>query len=265
MSETIDETEEVTSETPEPTGKTVWHKVRDWVFAAVLLFLISSVIDATVGFVTGKEPEHGRGETEKSTPDCSKRSSSLAKSLCAGNEYVANSVKAVDPFNFAGIFYRYLISGVPPNPQAFYSFSQPVPKFLEGSGILLLIVFLYRAIPGAIYTAIALASTGLMSSITAFISLLFGYVTVRAIYGKDDESGHRFISYLAIPLIGGAFIWVLLQLMSLASHLFGSFLAAAEASTAFSILGTTVWAIFKKTETDTTEKFIKWSRHLVFK
>lgn len=265
MSETIDETEEETSETPEPAGKTIWHKVRDWIFAAALLFVISSAIDATVGFVTGKEPEHGKGEIEKSTPDCSKRSSSLAKSLCNGNEYVAESVKAVDPFNFAGIFYGYLISGVPPNPKAFYSFSQPVPKFLEGNGILLIVVFLYRAIPGAIYTAIALASTGLMSSITAFVSLLFGYATVRTIYSKDDESGHRLIGYLVIPLIGGAFIWVLLQLMSLASHLFGSFLAAAEASTAVSVLGTTVWAIFKKTETDTTERFIKWTRKLVFK
>jgi hypothetical protein len=96
------------------------------------------------------------------------------------------------------------------------------------------------------------------------IALLFGYLTVRT-GPKEEAGGHTLFGLLLVPLIGGAFIWVLIQLMALAGYLFGNMLEAAEAHTAFSVVGSTAWAMFKKTENDVTDKFIKWSKDALFR
>ncbi len=266
MSEATDNKDDVIPETTEaaPAPKTRWQRSREWLFAALLLFVISSAVDAMIGFISGKKPV-----------DCDQMNSAQAKKVCENdqktaptdnpgmamrlsdaNQYVSKSVNSLDPFNFAKIFYGYLLNGVPPGTQV----SEPMLKAGRDANVF---TYIFRAIPGAYYTILAIASTGWVSIITALIALLFGYAVQRSSW-KDDDYGYQLISLLFVPIIGGAFIWGLIQLMSLATYLFGSILNAAEASTAFSVLGTTVWAMFKKTENDSTDKFIKWSKERIF-
>ena len=282
MSEETENRDLTETETTEPPPPTRLKRVVTWLFAAALLFIVSSTVEGILRLVNigGKDQDCSTATSDEARKlcedalvisvaqkklsdaerlDCSKRRFGITQSLCEGNIYVMAGVNSVAPFNFAAIFYSYLIDGVPPAQLKGYAFSQPVPEILERIAI---VKFLYRAIPGAIYTALAIASHGWVSVITAIVALVFGYFAMRPFFG---EGMHRILDFLAIPLIGGGFIWVLTQLMMLAGTLFGSVLIAAEAHTAFSVAGSTILAMFKKTENDATDKFIKWSKAILFR
>jgi hypothetical protein len=259
MSEAADNTEDLAPETidAKPERLPAWKKVRKWIFGAVLLFVISSTVDATVGLISGKKSDSPKQNNQEVA-------STWIATLRDGNKYVIDNVNALKPFTVAEIYYGYLLVGVPPVPLKSYLPAQPVPEILMKNNIGLIIVFIYRAIPAAIYTLVVVGSSGWISAITGMVALLFGYMALRSISAAKDK---RFDwSYLLfVPIVGGVFVWLLIQMMSLAGYVFGGVLTAAETTTVFSILGTTVWAIFKKTENDATDKFIKWSKERIFK
>lgn len=211
-----------------PIPKPRWRKVANWLIAAAILCAISTCVDKFLEWFS-------------------------IKHLTEANLYFVNGVKAIDPFTLARVFYFYLLSGTPPEAVEPYAFAQPVPTSFP-----LLLTMLWRLIPGALYTAMTIISSGWVSTIVAATAIFLGYISVRSRSKTNETSFDTLVALLAVPLIGCIFVWLLLQLMWLASVLFGEVLVAAEMVATFTVLGPTIaWALFKKSENDATDKVIK--------
>lgn len=228
MPESTELSNDPSSKPSEALPLTPWQKVRKWLIAAAILAIISTSVDQLLKLF----------------------SITLLKQA---NDALVEGIKLVDPFNLAKIFSEHLVYGIPPESVKGYAFTQPVPEWIPG-----LVILFWRLVLGIIYTAIIIISSGWISTITAVAAILFGYIFLRLVFKKIETLSGTVGMVLAVPLVGCIFVWMLLQLMGLASYFFGGILWAAESYAVIAfVVPTSVWMVFKKMENDATDKIIK--------
>jgi hypothetical protein len=152
------------------------------------------------------------------------------------NLQLVRSVEQLDPWSLATTFYSALWRTMfPPSSVPF----APPPSMDPVSVALRLIVGLFRlatyAIPMALIATLgSIISQGATSIVVAVVAAVLGTLVFIVIGIIRDEEPDIRVSLLLVPVLGSGCMWALLQVMRLASLVFGWALGVAEGIAAVS-------------------------------
>ena len=215
MSETSKPEQPPPVEPAEP-KRTTWRR-RIWIYSlrVILIIVISYVVEKCIELFSGEGIQHLRHL----------------------NEAFVKSVDELKPWNLGKIFYAGL----------FGKGLSEATSLCSHTG---LFGRLYCAIvntPYAVFHTIkALSSQGPVSIIMAVATFVVGALLM--LWSERKKSDHydwRDVLGIVLfaPLIGSCFMWGLLQVMHLASYLFGWALVAAETVAGISVLASSIGAL----------------------
>ena len=237
------------SESADPARRTApphpwWLSFRRWLLSALVISLISAGVEKATEFFSPEGRKH----------------------LVKINNAFRRGVEHADPFQVARAFYHGFGQGPPPPGPAGLLIPQPqsTPQPWESGW-----TFIFNRLEYAVkYTWKTVLAGGAISLITGAVALLGGLLLTF-----NPKEINPVISVLLAPLIGGALIWGLLQLMRLASLLFGQVLHAIDVIAYISAtLPFLAWAtssafglVFKEREHHLTGRLIHWLTERFFR